>query len=139
MRIIHIFFLKTFFFFHLSTTSGKFCRPILTASQLSSTGLIILANYTALDGIITIRSETVIREGLLEFIVEGGYGGDGREGDGMDVALIRVEFTSDAVILSSRYQKGFVGMQHLTLKPRNEMLNSSQILQFLGRLVLAVF
>ncbi|KAL5252767.1 hypothetical protein ACHWQZ_G015509 [Mnemiopsis leidyi] len=107
-------------------------QPETEPPRCLETGLIILANYTALDGIITIRSETVIREGLLEFIVEGGYGGDGREGDGMDVALIRVEFTSDAVILSSRYQKGFVGMQHLTLKPRNEMLNSSQILQFLG-------
>ena len=117
--------------FHIAATSKQFCKPILSVNQLSSTGLLDLANYTTLKGIITLRSEHVIREGLLEFLIESGR--EDRNGEDLSVALIRVEFKSDRITVSSRYGRELFGMQSLTLM--NETHNSSQILQLLGRLV----
>ena len=131
MHFTHFFFLSTFFS-HISATSQQFCKPILSGNQLTSTGVLDLANYTTLNGIITLRSENVIRAGLLEFLIESGNEDKNREDLG--VALIRVEFKSDRITLSSRYGRELFGMQSLMLM--NETQNSSQILQFLGRLVL---
>ena len=74
----------------------------------------------------------MIREGLLEFLIENGR--EDRNGEDLSVALIRVEFKSDRMTVSSRYGRELFGMESLTLM--NETQNSSQILQFLGRLVL---
>jgi hypothetical protein len=119
------------------TALSLFCEPILDTNQLSITGVIDLVSPTALNGVITVKSEKIPYGGVLEFLTdrEKSQGENGRykHRDREDYdALLMIKFTKDGVIFSSRLRGHYFGETSFQI---NETESESLTLQLLGLLV----
>ena len=120
-----------------TTQSRLFCEQILDNNQLSTTGLVIDLNKpTALNGVITVKTDHQPYQGVLELLIEP------EEDNGRDElkdreeydALMRVEVSRDEVHLSSRIGRDLLGQ--VTFQMRADVTeNSSLTLQLLARWV----
>lgn len=113
------------------------CGSILDASLLPKTGTFEASNFTSLRGVITFKMEG-IPVGVLEFLVETKKNQtDGSEGDEYDV-ILRMEFNSDDIVLSSSLGTDSYGVLKLGLMS-NRAQDSLLTFQLLGRFALFIF
>ena len=124
-----------------TTQSSLFCEQILDNNQLSTTGLVIDLNKpTALNGVITVKTEHQPHQGVLELLIEPEEEDNGRDelkGREEYDALIRVELSRNEVHVSSRVGQELLGQ--VTLQMRADVTqNSSLTLQLLARWVMGI-